>query len=109
MYKASTPAAENGRTVLRRNKLLLTAVATTMVFAAYLWKAFVATLVIVPSVSALPSSGNAFPSLLDATVGELTAGLDKGDFSSVDLVNVSQDYLYITTWLICQGIHRSNP
>lgn len=57
-----------------------------MVLIAYLWKAFLVTTAVV---SALPAGGECFPKLLDATVGELTAGLDKGDFSSVDLVNVS--------------------
>lgn len=89
MYKGSTPAAKNGGTTPRISKQLIASVATTMVLIAYLWKAFVAASVVVPSVSAYPSGENAFPSLLDATVEELTAGLDKGDYSSVDLVNVS--------------------
>ncbi|KAL1610511.1 hypothetical protein SLS60_002180 [Paraconiothyrium brasiliense] len=57
-----------------------------MVLLAYLWKAFVATTILTPLVSGVPSRGHGFPKLLDATASELTSGLDKGEFSSVDLV-----------------------
>ncbi|KAF1976884.1 amidase signature enzyme [Bimuria novae-zelandiae CBS 107.79] len=58
-----------------------------MILIAYLLKAFVATAVISPLESALPSGGYGLPSLLDATVGELRTGLENREFSSVDLVN----------------------
>ncbi|KAJ4298944.1 hypothetical protein N0V90_004187 [Kalmusia sp. IMI 367209] len=58
-----------------------------MVLLAYFWKAFVVTTAIAPLANGDPASDYGFPSLLDATVSELTAGLDKGHFSSVDLVN----------------------
>ncbi|KAF9729735.1 hypothetical protein PMIN06_004932 [Paraphaeosphaeria minitans] len=57
-----------------------------MVLLAYLWKAFLAITVIAPLTSAAPSGGHKFPKLLDAMASELSAGLDKGEFSSVDLV-----------------------
>jgi len=60
----------------------------TMVLLACLWKAFVASAAVAPLVTGHPSKP-AFPSLLDATASELTAGLDNGSFSSIDLVNVS--------------------
>lgn len=58
-----------------------------MVALGYLWKALVTSTVVV-SVVARPVSDSALPSLLDATVSELASGLEKGSFTSVDLVNV---------------------
>jgi amidase len=50
----------------------------------------VATTLVAPLAFAAPSGGHTFPKLLDATASELAAGLDKGMFSSVDLVKVSR-------------------
>jgi len=37
-----------------------------------------------------PVKGHSFPSLLDVTLDDLTAGLESGLFTSVDLVNVGR-------------------
>jgi len=60
----------------------------TMLLLAYYWTAFVASVAVLPPVAAHVKNAT-LPSLLDATFDELTAGLECGRFSSVDLVNVS--------------------
>ncbi|KAL5376462.1 hypothetical protein DPSP01_010471 [Paraphaeosphaeria sporulosa] len=70
----------------RTNKWFIVTTTVTMVLLAYLWKAFLATTVVAPLTFAVPSGGHKFPKLLDATASELTAGLEKGEFTSVDLV-----------------------
>ena len=87
-YKGKAPAPQAGSTVPAIRLTFATA-AVAMVVLAYFWKALVVTTAIAPLVSGDPAREYGYPSLLDATVSELTAGLDKGDFSSVDLVNVS--------------------
>jgi hypothetical protein len=88
-YKGSTPVPRTGRAAYRTDKWLVVAIAVAMVLMAYLWRAFLATTLIAPLASTAPSGGHTFPKLIDATAIELAAGLDKGEFSSVDLVKVS--------------------
>jgi hypothetical protein len=89
-YKGSTPAPKTGRTAYLTNEWLIVVIAVAMVLMAYVWRAFVATTLVAPLAFAAPSGGHTFPKLLDATASELAAGLDKGMFSSVDLVKVSR-------------------
>ncbi|KAK7184016.1 amidase [Paraphaeosphaeria sporulosa] len=84
-YKARH-APKTGRMAYRTNKWFIVTTTVTMVLLAYLWKAFLATTVVAPLTFAVPSGGHKFPKLLDATASELTAGLEKGEFTSVDLV-----------------------
>jgi amidase len=60
----------------------------TMLLLTYYWTAFVVSAAVVPLVAAHGKKAT-LPSLLDATFHELTAGLECGSFSSVDLVDVS--------------------
>ena len=64
-------------------------VAVVMVLLAYLVRAFLAWTVAISFTNAHPGYYGKLPLLLDATVDELKDGLEKGAFSSVDLVNVS--------------------
>jgi amidase len=59
-----------------------------MVSAWFIAKALVA-FAPLTSVVAQYAAESKFPNLLDATVEELTVGLEKGDFTSVELVQVS--------------------
>lgn len=59
-----------------------------MLLLPYHWLALGALTVVVPLVAAHADKAS-LPLLLDATVDELTAGLQRGSFSSLDLVNVS--------------------
>ncbi|KAF1953756.1 amidase signature enzyme [Byssothecium circinans] len=58
-----------------------------MVLLAYLSRAFLAWTVVAPLAGAHPGRYGKVPLLLDATVDELKDGLEKGAFTSVDLVN----------------------
>jgi hypothetical protein len=70
-----------------------------MVLLACLWKAAVAWTVVVPLVVASKKNVT-LPSLLDATIDELAAGLKCGSFSSVDLVDVSKNTQSFTVELL---------
>jgi amidase len=61
-----------------------------MVSAWFLAKFFVA-FAPLTGVAALYEKPSQLPLLLDATAEELTLGLEAGNFTSVDLVNVSSD------------------
>lgn len=87
-YKGGTLAPKPGRTAYPTKKWFIVAASLTMVLLAYIWRAFLAFTIVAPLASAAPG-GHEFPKLLDATASELTAGLDKGEFTSVDLVKVS--------------------
>lgn len=65
-----------------------------MVSAWFLGRAWVAVVLVVSVVA------KEFPLLLDATAEELGKGLEAGDFSSVDLVNVRYDASKM--WRVCR-------
>lgn len=67
-----------------RTGFVVVAIIGIMVSAWFIARAFVA----FAPVFAQYATESKFPSLLDATVEELTVGLEKGDFTSVDLVQV---------------------
>jgi amidase len=71
-----------------------------MVSAWFLAKAFV---VFAPLASVYAQSNGTvkFPSLLDATLDELVAGLDSGAFTSLDLVQVRLTVVLITVGSRC--------
>lgn len=70
-----------------RTRFVIVAITGIMVSAWFIARTFVA-FAPLTSVFAQYAAGSKFPSLLDATVEELTVGLEKGDFTSVDLVQV---------------------
>lgn len=93
------------------NKRLIIATAAAMVLLSYVCKTFFATTLIAPLAAGISSGGlRGLPKLLDATASELKAGLDKGDFSSVDLVNVRFYPIDPSTskWADLPGIRGSN-
>ena len=87
-----------------------------MVSAWFIAKAFVA-FAPLTSVWAQYGEPSKLPLLLDATAEELTAGLEKGDFTSVDLVHVSfasssasNEDMQVQLWLVANirpGICRT--
>jgi hypothetical protein len=69
------------------NKLVASCTVAIMVSAWFLTKVFVA-VVPMANVIAQYSAPPVFPALLDATADQLIFGLDAGDFTSLDLVQV---------------------
>jgi hypothetical protein len=83
-----------------------------MVLLSRYWTALVASTAVVPALAA-PTNKTTLPSLLDATIDELAAGLDRGSFSSVDLVKASSTLdpclTMVRQLLTCQGLRRAYP
>jgi len=89
-YKDSDDAQGVSTLHLRFRRLVVVSVGI-MVSAWFIAKALVA-FAPLTSVVAQYAETSQFPNLLDATVEELTVGLEKGDFTSVELVQVSNAY-----------------
>jgi len=57
--------------------------------------------------------GKPFPSLIDVTLEDLATGLESGQFTSVDLVNVraqpDDEFIKVLCLSCTVGIHRADP
>lgn len=97
-YKARPRSPAPGRTRHIVFDSLLVVVTFAMVLLACFWKAFVASTAVATLVAGHPNPST-LPFLLDATISELSAGLEKGTFSSVDLVDVRAPLTRITLFV----------
>jgi hypothetical protein len=90
-YKIVDRARQSSLLVTLSTRSIVIVSIGIMVSAWFIARALVA---FAPLTSVVAQYGTSkFPELLDATVEELTVGLERGDFTSVDLVQVCSKYL----------------